>query len=210
MELTSMMLDLHVHSNYSIDCAEPVEKVVAYARKKVDGIAITDHNEIEGALRGRQLWENVIVGEEVETHEGEILAYHIQEKIKSRDIDEAIDEIKSQGGLVGVSHPYDVIRKNAIRKGALTRIMERLDFIEGINARCLFFFNTQAKTLARKNTKPMIAGSDAHFAFEVGNAWTEADFELKHIGAIHLAVSPLYPLVRLSATKLYKIRKGVW
>lgn len=205
-----MKFDLHVHTNHSIDCAEPVEKVVAHARKKVDGIAITDHNEIEGALRGRQLWENVIVGEEVETHEGEILAYHIQEKIKSKDIDEAIDEIRSQGGLVGVSHPYDVIRKNVITKDALTHTMERLDFIEGINARCLFFFNTRAQTLARQNKKTMIAGSDAHFAFEVGNAWTEADFELKHIGAIHLVVSPLYPLVRLSATKLYKIRKGIW
>lgn len=205
-----MMLDLHVHTSHSIDCAEPVEKVVAYARKKVDGIAITDHNEIEGAVRAHRLWENVIVGEEVETREGEILAYHIQEKIKSRDIDEAIDEIKSQGGLVGVSHPYDVIRKNVIRKDALARIMERVDFIEGINARCLFLFNARAKTLAQKNTKMMIAGSDAHFAFEVGNAWTEADFELSHIGGIHLAVSPLYPLVRLSATKLYKIRKGIW
>jgi len=100
-----------MHTDHSFDCATPVEVLIAEARRMPGAIAITDHNEISGALEGRRkpTGFKVIVGEEVKTAgQGEVIGLFLEEKIpRGMTLDETIAEIKRQGGLVYVPHPFD-------------------------------------------------------------------------------------------------------
>ena len=108
-------VDLHMHTDHSPDCATPVEVLLATARDRgLGAIAITDHNEISGALAAREVAEElggikVIVAEEVKTAEqGEVIGLFLQEKIpKGLTMAKTIAEIRRQGGLVYVPHPFD-------------------------------------------------------------------------------------------------------
>ena len=82
-------VDLHMHTDHSYDCATPVEVLLATARERgLGAIAVTDHNEISGALAAREhareagVGVKVIVGEEVKTaDQGEVIGLFIEEKI---------------------------------------------------------------------------------------------------------------------------------
>ena len=133
---------------------------------KVDAIAVLDHSEIEGALRLAEVAPfPVIVGEEVLTKEGEIGGLFLKERIPpGLPLKETADRIKEQGGLVYAPHPLarDVPRN--IGKEALLSIIERVDIIEGFNARIRYQSdNEEAKEIARRYGIAVAAGSDAHF-----------------------------------------------
>src|SRR5437763_5844325 len=105
-------VDLHMHTDHSHDCATPVEVLLATARAQgLGAIAVTDHNEISGALQARAKSNGVkvIVAEEVKTaDQGEVIGLFIEEKIeRGMTLQETIGEIKRQGGLVYVPHPFD-------------------------------------------------------------------------------------------------------
>ena len=107
-------VDLHMHTDHSGDCATPVEVLLATAREQgLGAIAITDHNEISGALEAQEKAEaagvKVIVAEEVKTaDQGEVIGLFIKEKIpRGMSLEETVAEIKRQGGLVYVPHPFD-------------------------------------------------------------------------------------------------------
>ena len=143
---------------------------------KVDAIAVLDHSEIEGALRLAEVAPfPVIVGEEVLTKEGEIGGLFLKERIPpGLPLKETADRIKEQGGLVYAPHPLarDVPRN--IGKEALLSIIERVDIIEGFNARIRYQSdNEEAKEIARRYGIAVAAGSDAHFPWEVGRAGIE-------------------------------------
>ena len=166
--------DLHVHSKYSLNCGtlEP-EAIIKHAMKTgLDGIAVTDHDTIKGGLESKKC-ENelfkVIVGCELNTSHGEIIGLFLTEEIKSREIDEAIDEIHEQGGLVVIPHPFDRMRKFSFN--GLSSYVKKIDAIEGFNARCIFNkYNEEAMEFAKKHNIPVTAGSDAHYANEIGLA----------------------------------------
>jgi len=178
-----MKLDLHVHSFYSKDAGNLPKTIIEKALdKKLDGIAITDHNSIKAwkelnAL-GRKAGIKVIRGEEVKVFEekkfvGELIGLFLQEKIKSRNYLGAIEEIRAQGGIVVVPHPFDVFRNNFKRLEETVKA-KKVDAIEALNSRCYFnSFNEKAEKFAEKNSLPKIAGSDAHFPEEIGAAFTE-------------------------------------
>src|SRR6185437_1845825 len=111
-------VDLHMHTDHSHDCATPVEVLLAAAREQgLGAIAVTDHNEISGALEARAQTERpgphpplkVIVVEEIKTAgEGEVIGLFIEEKIpRGLTLQETVAEIKRQGGIVYVPHPFD-------------------------------------------------------------------------------------------------------
>ena len=171
-----MKYDLHTHTKYS-QCSptEPELILKAAIKKGLNGIAITDHNEIKGALKVKQLNKNkdfeVIVAEEIQTPKGEILAYYLNTKIKPNTVDIVLDKIKQQGAISSLSHPFAIgARQNA----QLTKQqLKRLNAIETFNARSLFKKeNIKAKLLATKLKKAQTAGSDAHLPQEVGRAYT--------------------------------------
>ncbi|MHB8241208.1 MAG: PHP domain-containing protein [Solirubrobacteraceae bacterium] len=169
-------VDLHMHTDHSGDCATPVEVLLATAREQgLGAIAVTDHNEISGALeasaQAAAAGVKVIVAEEVKTAEqGEVIGLFIKEKIpRGMTMEETVAEIKRQGGLVYVPHPFD--RMHSVPDYEhLLKIVEHLDAIEVFNPRvAIGAFNEEAERFAAKYRIPAGAGSDSHVAQGLGS-----------------------------------------
>jgi predicted metal-dependent phosphoesterase TrpH len=169
-------VDLHMHTDHSPDCATPVEVLLATAREQgLGAIAVTDHNEISGALeareQGRAAGVKVIVGEEVKTAgQGEVIGLFIEEKIpRGLSLGETVAEIKRQGGLVYVPHPFDRMHSVPDYEHLLT-ILDDLDAIEVFNPRvAIGAFNEEASRFAAKYRIVAGAGSDSHVAQGLGS-----------------------------------------
>ncbi len=167
-------VDLHMHTDHSYDCATPVEVLLAEAQSRgLGAIAVTDHNEISGALEARAKASGiaVIVGEEVKTAEqGEVIGLFIEEKIpRGMTLQETIAEIKRQGGLVYVPHPFDRMHSVPDYEHLLT-VIEDVDAIEVFNPRiAIAEFNEEAVRFAAKYRIPAGAGSDAHVPQGLGS-----------------------------------------
>ncbi len=147
-----MKYDLHVHSKYSVDGFVEPEVIVKTARKKgLSGVAVTDHNTIQGGLKAVKYETDdfkIIVGSEIETDRGEVIGLFLSEEIKSHSFQDVIQEIKSQNGLVIIPHPFDTIRGNGIMP--TVEDVPSVDCIEVYNSRCLLKkFNHQAYEFAK-------------------------------------------------------------
>jgi len=173
-------VDLHMHTDHSYDCATPVEVLLATAREQgLGAIAITDHNEISGALEAQQQAARsgahpplkVIAAEEVKTAgEGEVIGLFIKEKIpRGMSLADTIAEIRRQGGLVYVPHPFD--RMHAVPDYEhLLEILDDVDAIEVFNPRvAIGSFNEEAVRFAAKYRIPAGAGSDSHVPQGLGS-----------------------------------------
>jgi hypothetical protein len=168
-------VDLHMHTDHSYDCATPVEVLLAEARARgLGAIAVTDHNEISGALDARAKAPTeltVIVAEEVKTaDQGEVIGLFIEEKIpRGTTLQETIAEIKRQGGLVYVPHPFD--RMHSVPDYEHLRdVIDDVDAIEVFNPRiAISEFNEEAVRFAAKYRIPAGAGSDAHVPQGLGS-----------------------------------------
>ncbi len=139
-------------------------------------MAITDHNTIAGAIAlSRMAPDLVIVGEEIKTDVGEIIAYFLKEEVpRGLPVREAIARVRQQGGVVGISHPLDRCRREAMGLTHLLSIIEQVDMLEAFNARTTFpSDNHRTLELAREHGLPATAGSDAHIAWEIGHAYVE-------------------------------------
>ena len=167
-------VDLHMHTDHSPDCATPVEVLLATAKQEGFGaIAITDHNEISGALDAVAKAEGVkvIVGEEVKTAtQGEVIGLFLSERIaRGLTLEQTVAEIRRQGGLVYVPHPFDRMHTVPGYEHLLT-ILEEIDAIEVFNPRvAIGSFNEEAARFAAKYRLIAAAGSDAHVAAGLGS-----------------------------------------
>ncbi len=172
-----LKVDLHLHTVYSGDSLTSLEAVIEACRKRgLGAIAVTDHGTIAGALALRDIAPfPVIVGQEVKTSRGELLAYFLEEGIPERlSPQETIKRIREQGGVVGVSHPLDRLRREAVGLSALLEIVEQVEALEVFNARTVFAAdNRRAEELAQERGLLRLAGSDAHTAYEIGRAYVE-------------------------------------
>ena len=167
-------VDLHMHTDHSGDCATPVEALLGEAKARgLGAIAITDHNEISGALEAREKADGIkiIVAEEVKTgDQGEVIGLFIEDKIpRGMTLQETIAEIKRQGGLVYVPHPFD--RLHAVPDYPhLLDVLEDVDAIEVFNPRvAISSFNEEAVRFAEKYRIVCGAGSDAHVTAGLGS-----------------------------------------
>ena len=157
--------------------------VRAAAARGVTHLAITDHDRIDGALRARDAAPRiapglaVLVGEEIRTREGDLIAVFIERAVPpGLSATETVAAVREQGGLVGMPHPYDRLR-GSLAKSADTAALEALagsvDWIEAWNARLVVGRgNERAAELAKAVGVPGVAVSDAHTAMEVGLATT--------------------------------------
>ncbi len=170
-------VDLHMHTDHSHDCATPVESLLETARDRgLGAIAVTEHNEISGAVAAAAIADQygvkVILGEEVKTaSQGEVIGLFITEKIeRGMTLAETVAEIKRQGGLVYVPHPFD--RMHAVPDYEhLLPIVDQIDLIEIYNPRvALDTFNEEAARFAAKYRIPAAAGSDSHVTQGLGTA----------------------------------------
>lgn len=134
-------------------------------------MVITDHNTIAGALKAKTLDpERVIVGEEIATTKGELLAAFVKEEIpRGLTPKETIKRLREQGAFISVSHPFDTLRGKHWQKADLIDILSQLDAIEIFNSRCLRpSFNQKAENFANKHDLLGTSGSDAHTLMELG------------------------------------------
>ena len=164
----------HIHTSYSFDATVSPQKIVNKLEDLgVDFAVITDHETMQGALEAKRLTANdsrltIIVGAEYYTDKGDIIGLFLEKEVKSRKSNEVIKEIKNQGGIVILPHPYKSHKLDE-------KLVRSVDVIEVFNARTGKNKNAQALALAQKYGKPGIAASDAHFLQEIG--LTKMEFE---------------------------------
>ena len=173
--------DLHCHTSASFDClASPKSVVRAAASRGLTHLAITDHDKIDGALRGRDAAPDgltVIVGEEIRTADGDLIALFLERAVAPHQSAHAtIEQVREQGGLVGIPHPFDRFRGSMLKDPRLEAIGTLVDWVEAHNARVVGGTgNERAAEFARELGLPGVAVSDAHSTIEVGVAYTVLD-----------------------------------
>jgi predicted metal-dependent phosphoesterase TrpH len=163
--------------------ASPESVVRAAASRGLTHLAITDHDRIDGAIAAREIaWRivpelTVIIGQEVKTTGGDLIAAFLERPISSGlPPAEAIAEIRAQGGLVGIPHPFDRFRSSLLKDDLLASIAHLVDWVEVHNARIMVGDgNQRAATFAKANGLPGVAVSDAHSAMEIGVAYLSVD-----------------------------------
>lgn len=178
-------VDLHIHTAWSSDATARVEDVLDYAANKTDlrVIAITDHDTIAGALEARQLSRaygiEVIVGEEVSTHEGHLLALFIEHLLPpGRPAAETIAAVHAQGGLCFAAHPYGWMVPSLGWEGLTERATGidcdwPLDGLEAMNASLwLPANNARAQAAAQELGMAVCGGSDSHHLSTIGSGYT--------------------------------------
>jgi predicted metal-dependent phosphoesterase TrpH len=210
-------VDLHAHTIYSKDCLTPPEALVRQARAVgLDKIAITEHNNLAGARAAKELDPDlVIVGEEIMTTHGEIIAYFVQKEVpKGLPPEEAIARLRAQGALVSIPHPLDSLRSSAMRLDNVMKVLHLVDALEVRNARCVRQAdNDAAAALAAAQGKLLTAGSDAHTLYEVGRCYVELPPFDDNAESFRAALahaqpcgvkSPFWPHFASTYAKLYK------
>jgi predicted metal-dependent phosphoesterase TrpH len=189
-EAGTMKIDLHCHSEASSDCITLLDLFPARClERQIRVQAITDHNEIWGAQKLKEMVKEqaggdgigltIIVGEEISTQEGEIIGLFLSERIEpGLSPEETVEQIKAQGGLVLLPHGFDPLKRWRLRPDALSRISASIDIVETFNARISQLrWNQAAVDWAQEKDVLMSAGSDAHTLADIGSAWVEVPYQ---------------------------------
>ena len=170
--------DLHVHTIYSRDSIITPKDLVFYARKRgLNAVAVTDHNQIEGARKIAAETDFLIIpGTEVSSRDGHIVGLNVNEVIpRGLSADETVERIHRAGGVAIACHPY------ALFKGSIGQhVTIKFDAVETINASSFPFrsASSNAEKLAKRFNLPRVAGTDAHYGPVIGCAYTIIDAEL--------------------------------
>lgn len=169
-----LRVEFHCHTGYSADCVlSPRALVTTCRRKRIDRVVVTDHNSIAGAIAAQALDpERVIVGEEIMTTRGELLAAYVRAEVPAGlSPDATIRRLRDQGAFVYVAHPFDRWRKGGWEEHALLEILPLVDAIEIYNSRCMSpEDNRLALEFGRQYNLLGTVGSDAHTAWELGRS----------------------------------------
>lgn len=171
-------VDLHTHSAASPDGSlELADYRRMLAGRTLDYIAITDHNTIDFAVAAQTaLGQQIIIGEEVTTTEGEVIGLFLREAVPAGlSLAETVSRIHTQGGLVYVPHPFETVR-SGVQLAALDRITKAVDIIEVYNGRAIFQNRSaRAGAWAADRHIASAAGSDAHGLHGWGNTYSTID-----------------------------------
>jgi predicted metal-dependent phosphoesterase TrpH len=172
--MAQLSVEFHCHTIASKDSlTRPSDLVDTCRRKGIDRVVVTDHNTIAGARAAHALDpELVIIGEEIMTTLGEILAAFVKEEIPSGlTPQETIRRLQDQGAFISVSHPFDRWRNGSWQENDLLEIVPQADAIEIYNSRCMLpQFNREARRFAENHNLAGTVGSDAHATFELGQS----------------------------------------
>ena len=152
--------------------------MVFHAKKAgLNGVAITDHDRIDGALKMAKETKDflIIPGIEISSLDGHIIGLNLQEPVsKKLSMEETVDKIHELGGLAVACHPKALLKVSLGRK-----ISRKFDAVEVINASAFPFKRSVKKAHEIASTLKMsqVAGSDAHYAPEIGSAYTIVNIE---------------------------------
>lgn len=169
--------DLHVHTEYSMDCGTPLHTIIERCQERgINCLAIADHGTVEGALELQSIAPfKVIVAEEILTPYGEIMGMFLKESVPNGlSVEETIACIRAQDGIVCIPHALDVLRPSALDPKVMEEIAQEIEVIEVFNARSLLHHSSEkVMAFARKYDIAQSAGSDAHVPSSIGNAYVE-------------------------------------
>jgi len=174
-----LKIDLHVHTQHSYDGLITPEELIHYAKKRgLDGVAITDHDTIEGALKIMRRTNFLIIpGIEVSSLNGHVVGLNVCEVIpKGLSVEETIDKIHDAGGIAVACHPATFFKRNLGK-----HVNAKFDAVEVINASAFPFKYSvkRSREFAQSLGVAQVAGSDAHYSPEIGYAYTIVDAEPK-------------------------------
>jgi predicted metal-dependent phosphoesterase TrpH len=180
--------DLHIHTTYG-DGMAGVQEILDYVEERTDlsVIAITEHDRLDAALDARERWASgryrfdFIVGEEVTTIEGHLIALFVERPVASlRPLRETLAEVHRQGGLCVIPHPMSWLTRSVGQ-----RVIERIisEDVPGVSFDGIETVNlgpagrvTMRKASSLNGARYRLAdigGSDAHFLQAIGSAYTE-------------------------------------
>jgi predicted metal-dependent phosphoesterase TrpH len=179
--------DLHSHTKHSRCSINKPARVLKLAKRRgLDGIAITDHNDIKGAKEVARLNKDrdfeVIIGEEVMTDQCELLVYYLKRRIKPGKYEDVIRDVRKQGAICSIAHPFSGGGRKNINPDFFLKLPKKYlpDAIETFNARIIMEeSNSSAKGLARDLGLAETGGSDGHFPAEIGAGYTAFKGSLK-------------------------------
>jgi len=172
-------IDLHLHTKFSSDATINPKLVVdtLYAHPTIRGVAITDHDTLEGYFQVRKLataYQDLVVipGVEVSTKQGDIILLGIEEKPAYKtSLESVVDFAIERAALIIIPHPY---RVNGIGNAAEKTPAHA---VEVMNPWATTRENRLAEELAKARSLPGVAGSDAHNPSQMWVAYTEVDAE---------------------------------
>ncbi|HLD05025.1 MAG TPA: PHP-associated domain-containing protein [Candidatus Nanoarchaeia archaeon] len=188
------LVDMHFHSKYSYDSRSTIAKILSRAKKLRVGVAITDHNQIQGSLVALSQKDTLVVpGVELKSKEGvHILAYpyskgdliELEKKCiipfmdkslsLSISVIDLLEKLKGINCLVGAAHPY--FSYVGIQTARLEKnFMKSLDCVEVLNASSLKKMNNKAYRWALEEGKGLIGGSDGHRVMDLAKTVTGAE-----------------------------------
>ena len=182
-EVLALKLEVHCHTKYSHDSL--LGFTMLYWKcliKKIEYIAITEHNNLDGAIAFERFCQkkggriHVIKGEEIFTTEGEVIGLYLKKEISSGMSPEStINQIVEQCGVVYIPHPYDEKRYKTVRsENAIARNSSKIDCIECHNGRNVSdSFDVEQNKIAEKYGKKKVIGSDAHTIIEIGRNYMD-------------------------------------
>ncbi len=180
--------DLHVHTTYSKDSLITPKDLVYYSKKRgLTAVAVTDHNQLEGARKIAKETDFLIIpGMEVSSSDGHIVALNVQELIlKGLSAVDTVERIHKAGGVAVACHPY-VYFKGCLRDN----VCATFDAIEVINARAFPFKSSvkKAEQTAKNLGLSRVAGTDAHYGPQIGYAYTVIEVAEPSVEAITKAI----------------------
>lgn len=182
-----LKLDLHIHSQYSEDATGSPKDIIKILQKKgLQGMAITDHNTVEGGLKALKVKPKefiVIPGVEISTKDGHMLALNVTENIKRHlSVEETVEKIIDAGGLPVAPHLFR--NMSGIKKEKLRNIQTKISAIEVFNSCSLPQTNLKTAKIAKEYGLGGTGGSDAHDPIYAGYAYTTVDTTDMNIGSI--------------------------
>lgn len=177
--ILQLKIDLHVHTHYSYDSLITPEELAFYAKKRgLDGVAVTDHDRLDGALKiAKETSFLIIPGIEVTSSNGHVLGLNLQEQIPQKlGVDETVDKIHEAGGIAVACHSATFLKRSLGK-----HINSNFDAVEVINSSAFPFHYSvnHSQLIASRLGISSVAGSDAHYCSEIGCAYTLIDAELE-------------------------------
>ena len=187
-----LKLDLHIHSEYSEDGAGRPELIIKSLQKKgIQGMAITDHNTVEGSLKALKVAPKdfiVIPGVEISTNEGHIIALNVKENIpKGLNVVETVEKTIDLNGIPIVPHLYRTM--SGIKEDKLKKIIGKISAIEVFNSCSVPQTNLKTARIAKKYNLGGTGGSDSHTPLYVGYGYTTVNTTDTHVDTIISEIS---------------------
>jgi len=179
--------DIHIHSA-SGDALPTPEEIIEHVEHNtdLDVVAITDHDELEGAFQARELAAKkgyrvqVIVGCEITTLDGHLLALDIESPVRMlQSVEKTIEAVHRQGGICIVPHPMSWLTLSVGHK-VLLRVASSKSptiYFDGFEVFNPSIAGRVAHERARNFNRsvlhlPEVGGSDAHHLHLIGTAYT--------------------------------------